>query len=95
MTRKYEMVYVLKPSLGDEDVEAANERIASIVNANGAVESVDSWGRKRLAYEIDYHKEGIYHVMLFDADAESPKEIDRLMKINDDILRFLIVRPEQ
>ncbi len=94
MTRKYEMVYVLSPVLGEEELAAANERVAEIVNASGTVESVEAWGRKRLAYEIQDHKEGIYNVMLFSADAEGPKEIDRLMKINDSVLRFLIVRVE-
>ncbi len=92
MTRKYEMVYVLSPVLGEEELAAANERVAEIVNANGSVESVEAWGRKRLAYEIEDHKEGYYNVMLFNADAEAPKEIDRLLKINDSILRHLIVR---
>lgn len=95
MTRKYEMVYVLNPSLGEEELAAANERIATIVNANGSVESVESWGRKRLAYEINDLREGIYHVMLFNSDAEGPKEIERLMRINDDLLRYLIVREEK
>ncbi len=95
MTRKYEMVYVLAPTLGEEDLATANERVSTIVNGSGTVESVEAWGRKRLAYEIEDHKEGFYHVMHFNSDAEGPKEIDRLMKINDDVLRYLVVRVEE
>ncbi len=95
MTRKYEMVYVLSPVLGEEELTAANARVAEIVNASGTVDSVEAWGRKRLAYAIEDHKEGIYNVMLFNADAEGPKEIDRLLKITDSVLRFLIVRVEE
>ncbi|NJP41613.1 30S ribosomal protein S6 [Oscillospiraceae bacterium HV4-5-C5C] len=93
MDRKYEMVYILNPTLSDEELAAVTERIkTNVENTSATIDNVDDWGRKRLAYEIDDQKEGNYTVMSFSADAEAPKEIERLMKITDGVMRFLIVR---
>lgn len=95
MAKNYEMVYILSPALGDEDLQAARERIQGIVSANAEINDVQDWGRKRLAYEINDFKEGAYSLVTFSAEAEAPIEIERLMRIQADVLRYLIVRQEE
>lgn len=92
MARNYEMVYVLSPALGEEELQAAKERVQSIVSSVADINEVQEWGRKRLAYEINDFKEGVYGMITFSAEANAPGEIERVMNITDDVLRFLVVR---
>lgn len=91
---KYELVYVLSVAAGDEAVEAGKEKVKALVEAQGTIESVDEWGRRKLAYEIEDEKDGYYVVVVFEAPAEAPREIERVLKITDGVLRYLIVRKE-
>lgn len=94
MTRKYELMYILNPVIGDEAVNALSERIQSLIESAGTVENVDAWGKKRLAYEIDDQREGFYTLINFSADAEFPKELERNLKITDGVMRYLIIRAD-
>ncbi|MGI6545838.1 MAG: 30S ribosomal protein S6 [Fastidiosipilaceae bacterium] len=89
---EYEMVYILNPVLGEESVTALNERVKSLIEANGELADVDEWGRKRLAYEIQDQREGIYYLANFSANADAPREIERVMRITEGVLRYLIIR---
>ncbi len=86
------MVYILSPTLVEDQLEAAHARVQEIVAANAEVDSVEDWGRRRLAYEIEDHREGSYAVITFRAGTDAPREIDRLMKLQTGLLRHLIVR---
>lgn len=90
--RKYELIYVLSPALSEEELAAAKERVQSLVASLGEVGEVQDWGRKRLAYEIQDFKEGVYGLINFSAEANAPSEIERVLKITDNVLRFLVVR---
>lgn len=94
MANQYELVYVLSPLLGDEGIEATHEKVQALVAAHGTVEAVDVWGRRKLAYEIQDQKEGHYVVTTFQAPAEAPREIERVLKITEGVLRYLIVRKD-
>ena len=92
---KYESLYVITPELEDADFQAVIEKFAGIITANkGEVEKIDQWGKRRLAYEIDYKTEGYYVLMYVKAPAEMPKELERNFQINDKILRSLVIRYE-
>jgi len=90
---KYENLYVISPDLEDEAVRACIEKFSGIITANGGtIESVDDWGRRKLAYPIDYKTEGHYVLTTFEADPEFPKELERNFNNDESILRYLVVR---
>ncbi|HKM39920.1 MAG TPA: 30S ribosomal protein S6 [bacterium] len=89
----YELMYLLVPDLEDEDYEAANARYSDlIVESGGKINKVDVWGKRRLAYEIKERREGYYSLIYFEAPAEAVKELDRVLRITENVLRHLIVR---
>ncbi|MDI3538417.1 MAG: small subunit ribosomal protein [Bacillota bacterium] len=93
---RYEVLYVLAPNLEEEAYAAYTERFSNIIKDNGGqVEKVDTWGKRRLAYEIKKFREGYYTVIYFNAPAECVKELDRVLKITEPVLRHLIVRHEE
>ena len=92
MSRKYETIYLINTVLGEEGVNAVIEKIKHLVETSATLEKVDVWGRRRLAYEIEKQKEGFYVLMQFTADAEFPHELERVLKITDGVMRFLVIR---
>lgn len=92
LTREYEMLYIMSPALSTEELAAANERVSALIASVGTVDEVEAWGRKRLAYEIEDHKEGVYTLIRFSAGPEAPKEVERIMSITEGVLRYLVVR---
>ena len=90
---KYEVLYILNASIDDAAKEELIEKFKAIVtNAGGEVEGVDKWGVKKLAYEINFKSEGFYVLMNFAAPAELVAELERQMRISDDVMRFITVR---
>ena len=83
----YEAVYILKPDLSEEQIQALVERFKGVVEANGTVSEVDEWGKRRLAYPIQDLMEGYYVLMTFTAGAAVPAELDRIFRITDEIGR--------
>ncbi len=94
MARKYQAIYILNPTMGEEAIQATSEKIEALVAASATVEKVDVWGRRRLAYEINDQKEGHYVLIDFSADTEFPKELERVLKITEGVLRYLVVRTD-
>lgn len=94
--RKYEVLYVLSPNLEEEAVDAAITRFEeTIVKTGGTVVKTDKWGKRRLAYEIKDQIEGFYVLTTFQAANETAQELDRLMRIAEEVLRHLIVRLDE
>jgi small subunit ribosomal protein S6 len=92
---KYETLFVLSPVLDEEGLKAGIERIKGVIEQNGKVTNVDEWGKRRLAYEIKDMTEGYYVLINFEANPELPKELDRIFRISDDVLRHLIVNLDE
>lgn len=93
---KYENLYVITPELEEEAIKAIIEKFSGIITANGGeIESVDEWGKRRLAYPINYKTEGYYVLVNYTAEASVPKEIERNLQISDSILRYLTVKVEE
>ncbi len=91
--RKYELMYIVKPHLEEEARNALIESLHAILTNNGAtIESVDEWGLRDLAYEIDHITKGYYVVTTFTSDDSAINEFDRLTRINRDVIRHMIVR---
>ena len=87
----YEAVMIFKPDLGEEATAALVEKFKSLAEQHGTVAEVDEWGKRHLAYPIDDLTEGYYVLMTFTADAAFPAELDRVLRINDSVMRSLIV----
>lgn len=90
----YETVMVLSMKLGEEGIEAMIKKFQDMIEKNGILESVDKWGKRKLAYLINKESEAYYVLFNFKSDAEFPAELDRVYKITDGILRSLIVKKE-
>ena len=90
--RKYETIFILHPSLDEEAVKANIEKFKGVIeNGGGTVENVDFWGKRKLAYEIKKVSEGFYTLFNFTANPELPKELDRVFRITDGVIRHIIV----
>ena len=92
---KYEVMYVLDAALEDQARQDVISRFSSVVENNGGkVERVDEWGKRRLAYPINYKTEGYYVLMYMSAPSELPRELERNFKISDACIRYLVTRLE-
>jgi len=94
--RQYELIYVLSPEMDDESVKEFHTQISEIVgNLGGEIENTDIWGRRRLAYEINNHREGIYVLELINGPGAMVGELDRRLRVNDQVLRHIVVRVDE
>lgn len=89
--RNYELVFVVKPNTDEEAREAVLNKVKEVVATEGEVVKVDVWGTRKLAYPIAKFNEGHYVLVNFKAGVEVPKEIDRNLKINENVIRHMIV----
>ena len=93
ISENYEVVYIIDPAQGEEAIAATVEKFKALTEQHGctAVE-VEEWGKRRLAYAIDYKTEGYYVLMSFTSDPAFTKELDRILGITEGVLRSMIVR---
>ena len=91
LSAKYEILYIIDPAQGEEGIAALVEKFKSLAEGYGEVTSVDEWGKRRLAYAIDYKTEGYYVLMSFTSAPEFPKELDRILGITEGVMRSMIV----
>ena len=90
--RKYEVMFILPPEADDKVVLGVTDRISQVLEAQGGkVEAVNKWGKRRLAFEIKRQSEGFYVVAEFEAEPETVKELDRVLALVDDVIRFKVV----
>ncbi len=94
--RAYEVMVILEPSLEERTVQPSLEKYLDnvIIKDGGSVEKIEVWGRRRLAYEIAKHAEGIYAVINLSAEPATVKELDRQLTLNESILRTKVLRPD-
>ena len=94
--RAYEVMVILDPSLEERTVGPSLDKYLNVIRKDGGtVESVDIWGRRRMAYEIKKNQEGIYAVVTLNAEPDTVKELDRQLTLNESILRTKVIRPDQ
>lgn len=94
--RKYEIMYILRPDLEEDNLKAVKEKLAGILTDNGAeINEVKEMGKRRLSYEINDFNSGVYAVLFVTAGNEAINEFDRLAKINEDVLRFMVIKDER
>lgn len=94
--RAYEMIYILNPTIEEEKTNAVIEKFKNIVENNGGeITKLDKWGKKRLAYEIAKHNDGFYVLCNYNGEPEVTHELDRVLKITDEVIKHLIIRVEE
>ncbi|MCA1587342.1 MAG: 30S ribosomal protein S6 [Chloroflexi bacterium] len=94
--RRYELMLLLSPDLEDDKLQAAVEKVTrAIVNAGGSLSKVSPWGKRRLAYDIDRHREASYFLIHFDIEPAQVREIERGLLISEEILRHLVTVLEE
>ena len=94
ITGKYEVLYIIDPAQGEEGIAALVEKFKAMVEAEGTLSNVDEWGKRRLAYPINYKTEGYYVLMYMAAPAALPRELERNLQISDSVLRYMVIRFE-
>jgi small subunit ribosomal protein S6 len=95
-TRQYELVYIVKPDASDQEVADLHTQVEQIVQRfNATLDKTENWGRRKLAYEIGHHREGTYVVETISGSGDVMKEIDRRLRVTDQVIRHLIVRVDE
>ena len=89
---KYESVVIVNPNVDEEGLKALEEKFTGLINKNGKVESVENMGKKKLAYEIKKNKEATYLLFNFESDPSAIQELERVYRITDDIIKFIVVK---
>jgi small subunit ribosomal protein S6 len=94
--RAYEVVYILDPSLPDDELTALKERFAEVARTHGGqVSDVTTWDRRRLAYDIKGQREGVYVIMNMNGEPNTLTEVDRVLRFTEPVLRHMIVRTDE
>ena len=92
--RKYETMFILNPTLSLEETKGLAEKFKAIIETAGKIEKVDEWGKRRLAYEIEDHKDGYYFLINFQAEQTMLTELERSYKLTEGVLRHLTINKE-
>ena len=92
---RYETVFIINPSVEEAGVKELTQKFSDLINSDGKVESVEEMGTKRLAYEIRKHSEGIYVLINFEANPALIKELERVYRITDEVIKFIVVRKDE
>jgi len=93
---KYEVIYILDARVEDEPRKELIDRFSGLITANGGtLDKIDEWGKRRLAYPIDFQNEGYYVLMHMTAAPEFPRELERNFEISEQVIRYLCVRIEE
>jgi len=96
VTHQYELMVILNPEIDERQVAPTLDKFLKVItNDGGSVDNVDVWGKRRLAYEIQKKNEGIYAVVNFTATSEATQELDRQLKLNEQIMRTKVLRAEE
>ena len=94
--RLYEEVFIVKPDVGEEETESVLEGLTKVVTDQGGnIENVDRWGRRKMAYRVAKYEEGTYLIVKFSAKPETVREVERRLRVNDLVLKFLTVRLDE
>ena len=94
--RQYELIYILPPETTEQQATELHDQVAQIVaRLQGQIERTENWGRRKLAYEIGHFKEGVYVLEVINGSGELMKEIDRRLKVIDQVVRHMIVRVDE
>ncbi|HOA54367.1 MAG TPA: 30S ribosomal protein S6 [Clostridiales bacterium] len=89
---KYECIFIIDPDLDEENTKALVEKFKNLLETSAQLENIDEWGKRKLAYEIADKNEGYYVLVDFSAQPDFPREFERILKITDGILKYMIIK---
>lgn len=92
MLNKYECIFIIDPDLDEENTKALVEKFKNLLETSAQLENIDEWGKRKLAYEIADKNEGYYVLVDFSAQPDFPREFERILKITDGILKYMIIK---
>lgn len=95
MANNYETIFVINNEVGEENVKVLVEKFKNLLETSAQLESIEEWGKRRLAYPIDDLNEGYYVLANFSAESSFPAELERIYKITDGILKYIVVRKDK
>ena len=94
VVNSYETLFIVNPTLSEDDVKATVEKFTALIAENGTVGEIDEWGKRRLAYPIDDITEGYYVLVNFTSESSFPAELERRYNIDEHIMRGIVIRLE-
>jgi small subunit ribosomal protein S6 len=95
MVNKYESIFIINTEVGEESIKALVEKFKGLLETSAQLESIDEWGKKKLAYPIEDCNEGYYVLVNFTAESSFPHELERIYKITDGIIKYMIIKKEK
>jgi small subunit ribosomal protein S6 len=95
MMNKYESIFIINPDIGEDNTKALVEKFKSLLETSAQLEGIDEWGKRKLAYTIADKNEGYYVLANFSAETEFPHELERIYKITDGIIKYMIIKKEK
>ena len=95
MMNKYESIFIINPDIDEESTKALIEKFKSLFESSAQLESIEEWGKRKLAYTIADKNEGYYVLVNFSAEPEFPRELERIFKITDGIIKYIIIKKEE
>jgi small subunit ribosomal protein S6 len=94
MTNKYESIFIINPEIGEESVKAVIDKFKNLLETSAQLESIDEWGKRRLAYPINDLNDGYYIMANFSADPSFPRELERIYKITDGVIKYIVIKKD-
>lgn len=94
MTNKYETIFVVNTEVGEENVKSIVEKFKNLLETSAQLENIDEWGKRKLAYPIMDKNEGYYVLANFAAESSFPSELERIYKITDGILKYIVIKKD-
>jgi small subunit ribosomal protein S6 len=90
--KSYESIFILSPDLTEDNTKALVEKFKNILNTSAKLDSIEEWGKKKLAYPIDYKTEGYYVLANFSSEPDFPHELERIYKITDGVIKYIVLK---
>lgn len=91
---KYETIFIINSNLEESAIKGVIEKFSNLINTNGKVESVDEWGKRKLAYPMKKQTEGYYVLINFEAEPSEIAELERIYRITDEVIKFIVVKKD-
>lgn len=94
MINKYESIFIINSEIGEENTKALVEKFKNLIETSAQLGSIDEWGKRKLAYPINDKNEGYYVLANFSAESEFPHELERIYKITDGIIKYMVIKKD-
>lgn len=95
MANKYESIFILNPNLDEEGTKGLVEKFKGLIESSATFESIEEWGKRKLAYPINKVNEGYYTLVNFSADSSFAHELERIYKITDGVIKYIVIKKDE